>query len=286
MKFDGQRQPNTLYVASVSRGKDSTAMLEAVRLLGWPLDGIVSVDIWATDEIPAELPEMVTFKKEWDEKCLCHFGLPVSRLHAKDKDGTKRTFEGGMTKRLSKNDGRAYGFPVLTRPWCNGYLKTDVLTAKAIAEALGAAPKSKVFHYIGIAADEAKRVERWGGRDSCALPLVAIGWDESTCFQIAEELDMLSPTYTRGTRDGCWFCQNQGVAQLRNLRALYPDLWRKLLEWDTLSKIPFKPDGHTVHDYDRRFQAEDEGYITAGDRSFKWDDLNALQMNIFQFLRE
>lgn len=70
MWFDGARQPNTIYCASVSRGKDSTAMLRAIQLLGWPLDVIVSADIWATDDIPAELPPMVEFKDKWDAKCL------------------------------------------------------------------------------------------------------------------------------------------------------------------------------------------------------------------------
>jgi len=85
MWFDGERQPNTLYVASSSRGKDSTAMLRAIQLMGWPLDMIVSVDIWATDDIPAELPPVVAFKDEWDAKCLDWFGVPVTRLCAMRK---------------------------------------------------------------------------------------------------------------------------------------------------------------------------------------------------------
>lgn len=85
MWFDGVRQPDTLYVASVSRGKDSTAMLRAVQLMGWPLDAICAVDVWATDDIPAELPPMVAFKDEWDEKCLKWFGVPVTRLCAMRK---------------------------------------------------------------------------------------------------------------------------------------------------------------------------------------------------------
>lgn len=85
MWFDGARQPNTIYVASVSRGKDSTAMLRAIQLMGWPLDMIAAVDIWATDDIPAELPPMVAFKDEWDAKCLEQFGMPVTRLCATRK---------------------------------------------------------------------------------------------------------------------------------------------------------------------------------------------------------
>ena len=82
MWFDGIRQPNTLYIASVSRGKDSTAMLQAIKLMGWPLDGIVSVDVWFDDDTPAELPPMVAFKDEWDRKCYDQFGIPVTRVCA------------------------------------------------------------------------------------------------------------------------------------------------------------------------------------------------------------
>ena len=83
MWFDGIRQPNTLYVANTSRGKDSTAMLRAIQLMGWPLDMIVSVDIWFDEDTPAELPPMVKFKDEYDRKALDWFGVPVTRLCAK-----------------------------------------------------------------------------------------------------------------------------------------------------------------------------------------------------------
>ena len=82
MIFDGIRQPDTLYVANTSRGKDSTAMLRDIQIMGWPLDMIVSVDIWFDDETPAELPPMVAFKDEYDKKVLDWFGVPVTRLCA------------------------------------------------------------------------------------------------------------------------------------------------------------------------------------------------------------
>lgn len=99
MWFDGVRQPNTLYVANTSRGKDSTAMLRAIQLMGWPLDMIVSVDIWATQDIPAELPPMVAFKDEYDRKVLDWFGVPVTRLCA-----TKRERERAATQENVTHD--------------------------------------------------------------------------------------------------------------------------------------------------------------------------------------
>jgi len=86
MWFDGNRQPNTIYVANTSRGKDSTAMLRAIQLMGWPLDMICSVDIWATQDIPAELPPMVAFKDEYDQNVLEQFGVPVTRLCASKRE--------------------------------------------------------------------------------------------------------------------------------------------------------------------------------------------------------
>ena len=42
---------DTFYTANVSRGKDSTAMLLAIKELGWPLDEVVAVDVWDVNYI-------------------------------------------------------------------------------------------------------------------------------------------------------------------------------------------------------------------------------------------
>lgn len=64
---------------------------------------------------------------------------------------------------------------------------------------------------------------------------------------------------------------------MRLLRKNYPEYWGLLLKWDIASPVAFKPDGHTVHDFDYRFQLEDEGLIPK-DRRFRWDMLNNLQL--------
>lgn len=77
-------------------------------------------------------------------------------------------------------------------------------------------------------------------------------------------------------------CHNQGVNQLRQLRKEYPQLWALLLKWDTDSPVNFKANGHTVHDYDRRFQLEDEHFLVPGDPRFKWSMLDGdLQYRLF-----
>ncbi len=48
---------------------------------------------------------------------------------------------------------------------------------------------------------------------------------------------------------------------------------------DKDSITTFHPDGHTVHDFDYRFQCEDEGLLPT-DRAFRWSMLDAVQLKI------
>jgi len=69
-------------VLSLSYGKDSLACLGACELLRIPIDRIVHAEIWATDDIPADLPPMVEFKKKADEIIRARWGLEVEHVCA------------------------------------------------------------------------------------------------------------------------------------------------------------------------------------------------------------
>lgn len=73
------------HILSLSYGKDSIACLEAIRLLGLPLDRIVHAEVWATDTIPADLPPMVEFKVKADEIIKKRYGLTVEHIAATSK---------------------------------------------------------------------------------------------------------------------------------------------------------------------------------------------------------
>ena len=276
---------DTFYTANVSRGKDSTAMLLAIKELGWTLDEVVAVDVWATKTIPAELPSMVAFKEEWDRKCLEKFGIPVTRLCAM-RNGEILSYKDLFyaVNRTGNRAGDIRGWPILNQPWCNSYLKRDVLNKHK--NALRRTSKN-VVTYIGIAKDEEKRVKRWEGRKEVLLPLVEIGWTEKECKEIARDLGMLAPTYETGERDGCWMCHNQRIGKLRETRKQHPDLWKMMLEWDADTKpnSKFSPK-HTLHDFDRRFELEDAGLVDV--KGFKWTDMEmpCRQMTIYDFIKE
>ena len=265
------------HVLSLSYGKDSLACLGAIEQLGWPLDRIVHAEVWATDTIPADLPPMVEFKAKADKIIKRRWGIEVEHVFATDPDtGKKRTYgERFYTpyKHRPQNEAHPiwdgygkngiYGFPTRAKLWCNSRLKIA---------ALNKGKTKNTVTYLGIAADEPNRFHNLS--DTKKSPLVEIGWDEAYCRQWCEENDLLSPIYTTATRGGCWFCHNQGVQQLRLLRRNYPEYWALMLKWDADSPVTFKPDGHTVHDFDRRFQLEDEGFICADDKLFRWSMLD------------
>lgn len=326
------------YIASLSYGKDSMAMLHVVvDVLHWPLDRIITADVWATPTISADLPPMVEFKKKADAIIKERWGIEVEHFCAK-MNGKPNNYERQFYTKVGEKRQEArkcmegktchrcegmqdiYGFPLTHGAWCNSKLKMDAINqskktfedvfyhvrgkGKRVGQIVGfpmtghnecnSELKRPVFNqikkeckgaiqYIGIASDEPLRIERHQKKEGILMPLVEAGWTEQMCIDWCRKEGVLSPTYETSFRDGCWFCHNQGLQQLRLLRKNYPELWQLLLKWDSDSPVTFKSDGKTVHDYDERFQWEDDGYKPTG-KQFRWEDVKYQQMNIEQFL--
>lgn len=265
-------------VLSLSYGKDSLACLGAIEQLGLPLDRIVHAEVWATDTIQADLPPMVEFKSKADTIIKERWGFEVehycaSKVDRVVKEKVSYTDYFYQIMQSGKHKGGYKGFPICKGNWCTK------LKLSAVAKAQENCACS--IQYLGIAADEPKRLERLDGISKIS-PLALIGWAEADAKQWCIDNDLLSPIYITADRGGCWFCHNQGISQLRLLRKNYPELWRLLLKWDTDSPVSFKTDGHTVHDFDRRFQLEDVGLIDPK-ATFRWSMLDDdLQYTIFK----
>lgn len=162
---------------------------------------------------------------------------------------------------------------------CSGETGVPAISSAQFSQGpLAQGAKKNIVQYLGIAADEPERIKRHIDKPGIKLPLVEAGWTEAMCREWCENNDLLSPIYTTATRGGCWFCHNQGIGQLRLLRKMYPEYWALMLKWDDDSPVTFHPDGHTVHDFDRRFHLEDMGLVPK-DRTFLWqmvDDMSLL----------
>ena len=220
----------------------------------------------------------------------CSQDVQVERERERDGSRTARSEDTRIcgtpgVSRISREDIK--GFPqILQTKWCQKLKKSrlagipgsDLSLLPEAQNRQGQGPffdgrstnrpkKRKIVEYIGIAADEPKRFGQLS--ETKRAPLVEFGIDEDLCYLYCKYEGVLSPAYDIGFRDGCWFCHNQCVNQLRNLWANHPDLWQLLLKWDKDSPVSFKADGHTVHDFDRRFRMEAEGLIPKG-RQFRW----------------
>lgn len=93
MEKEFTRKENTIYVLSSSYGKDSLACLGAIEELGLPLDLIIHADVWATNNIPADLPPMVEFKEYADKKIKEMYGVDTLHICAIEKNGDMLTYE-------------------------------------------------------------------------------------------------------------------------------------------------------------------------------------------------
>ena len=80
------------YIARISHGKDSLKMLDVIVTRGLPLDRITTTDVWATDTIRGEHPEMVKFKDMADEYIWSKYRIEVEHLCAM-RNGEKLTYE-------------------------------------------------------------------------------------------------------------------------------------------------------------------------------------------------
>ena len=245
------------HILSLSYGKDSLACFGAIEQLGLPLDRIIHAEVWATDTIPADLPPMVEFKEKADTIIKERWGIEVEHIRG------NLTYEQAFYRVLGgkKRPGEIYGWPFQKGSYCNSDVKMPPLDY---------IEKDNIV-YVGIAVDEPNRFHNLS--ETKRSPLVEAGWTEEMCRKWCVENNLLSPIYTNSARGGCWFCHNQGIDQLRLLHKKYPEYWALMLKWDKDSPVTFHADGHTVHDFDRRFQLEDDGLILPTER-FRWSMLD------------
>lgn len=149
---------------SFSGGKDSTAMLLRMVELGVPFDEILFCDT------TVEFPQMYEHIAKVEE----YIGQPITRLTA-EHSFEYYLLEYEYIRRSGKRKGelaKGYPFPFVNSRWCTEKFKIETIRRHCKAKAAG----RPILHFVGIAADEPKRV-----RDK-AYPLVEWGWTEADCL--------------------------------------------------------------------------------------------------------
>ena len=232
------------YVASLSFGKDSMAMLIKIKELGLPLDEVIYVDIMFDDDTSGETPEMASFITKAEKILKEKFNVEVTHLR-----GVTFKEQFYKIKQRGKHIGDNYGFPYTIGSWCNDRLKMQPIKEYMRRQ------KEQIIQYVGIAYDEPERYERLNHETHIA-PLYDLKITEKEAMEICEKYDLLSPIYKTSFRGGCWFCPKQRLSQLKWLYQEHNDLWNTLRDMEKDSFNTFKPNV-TLKDLEERFKNEE-----------------------------
>ena len=228
------------YIASVSFGKDSLAMLIRLIVEKKPLDEVVFYDTGMEfqaiynirDEIASLLNACGIKYTELKPKCdfkYCMFEKPV--------------------KVGKPNEHKGYS-------WCGGRCRWGTMEKiKTIEEYC-----KDCYEYVGIAADEPQRIkkERKGNK---LFPLVEWGMTEKDCLQYCynkgyDWKENGVRLYSILDRVSCWCCANKNLKELKNYYLYLPKYWEKLKELQKQTDRPFKNNKYSIFDLEEKFKRE------------------------------
>lgn len=227
--MSGMPDPNCMpvkHIASCSFGKDSLATVLLAQKYGEPLDEVVYCEVMFDNGISGEVPEHRDFIYNKAIPALNRMGVEVVVLRAYQT--YVRLFTSKITRGPKK--GMVRSFPI-----CGRCVIQRDCKARPIYRYLKTLPVH-VVQYVGIAKDETDRLFRMEGRKQISL-LEKYSISESEARQLCKDAGLLSPIYSFSDRNGCWFCPNAKLPELRHLYDHHPDLWARMLE---LQAIPNK----------------------------------------------
>ena len=237
------------YVASLSCGKDSLAMVLRLMEENRPLDFCVMYD--------TEMEFKSIYNNlEKVKPVLEKYGCQTVVL----KPDTSFLYDMLIRPVNQGKPTEHYGYD-----WCGGCArwrtaqKTGAINA--FLTGLG-----DYYQYVGIAYDEPKRI---GYRNGKTYPLVewkmterdcleycyshGWNWNEATPKTESGYIDL----YSILDRVSCWCCCNKNLKELRNIYHYLPDYWAMLKGMQSRIDRPFRRDGKTIFDLEERFKQED-----------------------------
>lgn len=211
-------------VASVSFGKDSTAMLFLIFENNLPLDEVVFYDTGAEFQAIYNVRDRMIPLIE-------AYGAEFVELHP-----PREFFYDMLEKPVRKRNGSIqYGYG-----WCGGSCRWGTTyKTRTIDKYVG----DVNAYYVGIAKDEANRLERlskpkravlaeYDFTEKDALQLCranGISWDENG-IDLYDVLDRVS----------CWCCRNKNLKELRAMKEYLPQYFEKLVELEEEIGVPMK----------------------------------------------
>lgn len=201
---------------------------------GMKIDEIIFLDTGV--EFPAMYDHIKKVKK--------YINKDITILKAKNSY-EYMMFEHEKTKGKKKGQ-KGYSWADFRNRWCTSYLKQQV-----IKRYLKKYKDYKIIEYHGIAIDEQKRLKK---NKNVRYPLAEWGMTEKDalnyCYSKGFDWGGL---YTKFHRVSCWCCPLKSLKELRVLYRDFPELWKKLKEWDSKTYRQFRKD-YSIEQLEEKFK--------------------------------
>ena len=249
------------YLLSFSGGKDSTFLLLELIRRKYPLDEVVFFDTgW-------EFPVMYEHIKKCKKLCEDN-GIEFTTLHP------PKNFDYLMFEHITRKGNKGYS-------WCGGNSRWGTAYKTQTLDKYTQQNKNAIV-YIGIAADETERLNREQAEFK-RFPLAEWGITEAQCLQGCYEAGFdWGGMYEHLDRLSCMYCLNKNLKELRNIKKHYPEVWERLKEYQSKTNLPYKNNGTTIFDIEKRFAFEDErkaAGLSITNREFHRELKNILKNN-------
>lgn len=231
------------YIASVSFGKDSLAMLLLLLSREEKLDEVIFYDTG------------MEFKSIYDIKDKIVVLLKERNIKYTELK-PKNSFEYMMFDKPVKHRNGTYsnGYS-----WCGGRCRWGTTEKnKTISKYLKENYGEDYKEYIGIAYDEQNRIKN---NEHKLYPLIDLNMTEQDCLEFCYsqgyywEEDGIR-LYDILDRVSCWCCANKNLKELINYYNYLPTYWNKLKELQEKTDRPFKNNKYTIFDLEKRFESE------------------------------
>lgn len=227
------------YIASISFGKDSTAMVLRLIEEEKPLDEVVFYDTGM--EFQAIYNVRDKLKPVFEEH-----GIKYTEL----KPDTPFWIDMLIREKKKRSGEIVYG-----DGFCGGPCRWQTFKKRHICDEY-----CKGHHvYIGIAADEPKRLINLD--ENKIAPLAEWGMTESDCLKYCKDkgIEWIEDgvnLYDILDRVSCWCCRNKNLKELKNIYQYLPRYWKRLKGLQDKIDTPFKGDGKSIFELEERFKKE------------------------------
>ena len=213
------------HILSWSGGKDSTASIIVAHEKGEPLDVIVFAEVMFDKQkgISGENPLHIDYIKNKAIPMFESWGYEVVVLRS-DMDYLDNFFTViDNPRKHMEHKGKYRGFP--PTGFCTIKRECKEKPIKEYCKSLD----EEYVQYVGICADETRRLESLHKSENKQSLLEKYGVTEAMAKWICLEYDLLSPCYQFSNRGGCWFCPNAKLREQEYIRNADMETWQRFV---------------------------------------------------------